>query len=96
VAGRTASGCEEKARRFRLRPPPGFERLEALVAAQCHMPEVVEAGTAERPVREVEAGGQDEFDRHGEAGREAQHGAGVLRGAGQRRALRGDSATICC
>ena len=52
------------------------------VAGDLHMVEIVEAGAAEVPVRNVEPRRLDDFDGKAEAGGHAQHRAGVLRDVG--------------
>ena len=73
----SAGCCQDQAQA--LFPPPFLEGPPRNMARNVGAIEVIEPGAAEVAVGDVEAGRLDDVDRHGEAGGEAQHGAGVLR-----------------
>jgi hypothetical protein len=79
--GRRGFRCRE----HEAKPALGAKRLEGApgrVARDVEMLKVVEPGAAEVAVGDVEAGRLDDVDLNAKAGRQAQHGAGVLRDVG--------------
>ena len=71
-----------------VRPPPVLETIEVDVTGEGRHFEIVHSGTAQRPVRHVEACRLDDVDGDAETGAEAQDRSGI---AGNVRLIEGDA-----